>query len=150
MSYLDYRVTLDIVPDMYLAGKETQMTVVAAVDGGNGVIMQSANAKIPPVTNEQSLKEAFAIAFAKLMTASWKSSPFSLYKPGEFVRVTSEDGSHGFPVGSIIKLIAMDEEDCLNDAPDLTWIASGYTTSLHDVGERYIGENAFVKVGSEE
>ncbi len=149
MSYIDYRVELAVDCGGFIAGKDDTMHVVVVIREGSEVV-KTVHIPVAPVLGEESLKMAVGSAMAVALSKSWKNKPFTTYHEGEYVRVVSRDGSHGFPVGSIIKLIAIDEEDCLDDAPDVTWIASGYTTSLHDVSERYIGEDAFVKVGSEE
>ena len=146
MSYLDYTVTLYIDPNDYIHGRDRHMTAIAKVKSGVNTLA-TFKVPVPPVTGEDTLKTAISDVFRVAISKNWRRDPVSAYSPGEFVRVIADSAAHGFPVGSIIQLKAIDDDPDFDDAPDITWEAVGYSTGMGNIESRWIGENDFTKVG---
>lgn len=149
MSYLDYTLEMKMDADNYIAGKDTTITVDVSLRHGDKVVatMQS---KTRPVTSSADVKDAFKELFTKFCTLSWVDRPETQYHDGEFVRVTSNRSLHMFPVGSIVKLITIDDDEDFATCDGPTWMAEGYTSAFGCVHTRWIGEDEFEKVGDDE
>ena len=143
MSYLDYKLTMEIKPNEYISGYSRTMNAVAVLTGTDGKVIGEWDVTIPPVTGEKSVREAFCSLYSRSILSSWQERNASIYHSGDFVRVVKDSACHGFPIGSIVRLDLADADD---DEDGISWLAEGYTTSVFNISKRWIGEEDFVLV----